>query len=137
MSKVHLNLSQLFQLFLLVQLFHSLRWNRRNRWNTPPAQPIPKNCHIPFTIPLFHLFLFPKIVNRNAVLDFSPHPFSLSAHLGFSKNHGDSYALTLVDKRPTQKRPKATTTLCWLSSTVGAGGPLRQSAPSRRLLSPL
>ena len=23
---------------------------RRNRWNTIPVQPIPKNCHIPFTI---------------------------------------------------------------------------------------
>ena len=71
MSKVNLNLSQLFllfQLFQLIQLFHSLRWNRRNRWNTLPAQPIPKNCYIPFTIPLFRLFLFLKIVKRNAVL---------------------------------------------------------------------
>ena len=67
MSKIHLDLSQLFQLFLLFQLFHSLRWNRRNRQNTLPAQPIPKNCHIPFTIPLFHLFLFLKIVKKNAV----------------------------------------------------------------------
>ena len=48
---------------------HSLRWNRRNRWNTLPAQPISKNCHIPFTIPLFHLFPFLKIVKRDAVLD--------------------------------------------------------------------
>ena len=30
--------------------------------------PIHKHCCIPFTIPLFHLFLFPKIVKRNAVL---------------------------------------------------------------------
>ena len=43
-------------------------WNRPNRWNTLPAQPIPKNCHISFSFPLFHLFLFFKIVKRNAVL---------------------------------------------------------------------
>ena len=45
----------------------ALRWNRRNRWNTLSAQPIPKSCHIPFTIPVFHLFLFPKIIKRNTV----------------------------------------------------------------------
>ena len=45
-----------------------LWWNRQNRWNTLPVLPIPKKCCIPFTIPLFHLFLFPKIIKRNAVL---------------------------------------------------------------------
>ena len=50
------------------QLFHSLGWNKWNRWNTLPALPIPKKCCIPFTIPLFHLFLFPKIIKRNTVL---------------------------------------------------------------------
>ena len=64
MFKVHLYLSQLFQLSLLFQLFHSLRRNRRNRWNTLPAQPIFKHCHIPFTIPQFHLFLFLKILKK-------------------------------------------------------------------------
>ena len=59
--KVHQTLSQLFPLF---QLFHSL-WD--GRWNTLPALPIHKNCYIPFTIPLLQLFLFLKIVKRNAV----------------------------------------------------------------------
>ena len=57
------------QLFLLFQLFHSLGWNR---WNTLPVLPIPKKCCIPFTIPLFHLFLFPKIIKRNTSLIFCP-----------------------------------------------------------------
>ena len=52
----------------LFELFRSLRWNWRNRSNTFPAQPIPKSCHIPFTVPPFHLFLFLTIVKRNAVL---------------------------------------------------------------------
>ena len=60
-----LNLSQLFELLLLFQLIHSLRWNRWNRRNTLPAQPIPKNYHIPFTIPPFDLSLFLKIVKSN------------------------------------------------------------------------
>ena len=38
--KVHLNVSQLFQ--LLFQLFRSLRWNRHNRWNTLPLLSISK-----------------------------------------------------------------------------------------------
>ena len=49
-------------------VFHSLRWNGWNSWNTLPVLPIPKKCCIPFTIPLFHLFLFPKIIKRNTVL---------------------------------------------------------------------
>ena len=53
-SKVLPNLLSLFQ------LFHSLRWNRRDRWNTLPALPIPKNCCALFNISLFHLFLFLK-----------------------------------------------------------------------------
>ena len=48
----------------LFQLFHSLEWNRWNRQNTLPVLPIPKKFCIPFTIPLFHLFLFPKIIKR-------------------------------------------------------------------------
>ena len=39
-----------------------LRWNRRNRSNTLPAQPIPKNCYVPFAILLFHLVLLLKVV---------------------------------------------------------------------------
>ena len=42
MSKFLLNLSPLFQLFLPIQLFRSLRCNRRNRWNSLPVLPIPK-----------------------------------------------------------------------------------------------
>ena len=66
-SKARPNLFQLFSLFLLSQLFHSQRWNRQNRRNTLPALPISKNCHAPFNISLFHLFLFLKITKRNAV----------------------------------------------------------------------
>ena len=58
MSKVHPNLSPLFHLFLLFQLFHS-----RGGIDGILFQfyLIPKKSCIPFTIPLFHLFLFQKL----------------------------------------------------------------------------
>ena len=37
----------------------------------------PKNCYIPFTVLLFHLFLFLKIVKRNAVLVYPASPFQI------------------------------------------------------------
>ena len=49
-------------------VFHSQRWNGQNRWSTLPVLPIPQKCCIPFTILLFHLFLFLKIIKKNTVL---------------------------------------------------------------------
>ena len=98
MYKVHLNLSQLFQLFLLFQVFHSLKWNRRNRWNTLPAQGIPKNCHISFTIPLFHLFLFQKL--SKGMQSYSPYfkmiPPSVHPKLGHCRRLANKTGLILT-----------------------------------------
>ena len=63
MSKVHLNLSRLFQLFLLFQLFHSLRWNILTISSSTYSQKLSHLIYYSSIPPL----PISKIVKRNAV----------------------------------------------------------------------
>ena len=47
----------------------ALRWKKWNRWNALPVLSIPKNCCLPFTVPLFHLLALP--IPKNYQKEFS------------------------------------------------------------------